>query len=151
MESQNDEAAVAQVRHLDHLNLTVKDLESSLCFYRELFGFEMVESGPPDPVPWAILKSGEAMLCLYEHSLVPEGPHYPEAPTQQGLRHFALRIGNGPAFYQLLLERKVELAYGGPVRWPHSTSYYISDPSGHAIEVVAWDEDRVVFEPLKAS
>ncbi len=88
------------------------------------------------------------MLCLYEHASVPEGPHYPELPNEQGLRHFALRIENGPAFYQLLKERGVPLAYGGPVRWPHSTSYYISDPSGHQIEVVAWDDDEIRFEPM---
>lgn len=128
--------------------MTVRSLDASLDFYRTLFGFELVETGPPDPAPWAIIKSGEAMLCLYEHPQIPEGPHYPEPPTQLGLRHFALRIQNGPAFHELLKSRNIPLAYGGPVRWPHSTSYYISDPSGHQIEVVHWNDDTIRFPPL---
>lgn len=139
---------VARVRHLDHLNMTVKSLAESLDFYREILGFEIAETGPPDPYPWAIVRSGEAMLCLYEHEHVPEGPRYPEPPREQGLRHFALRIVNGPAFYELLKERRIPIIYGGPVRWPHSTSYYIADPSGHQIEVVVWDDDEIRFEKM---
>ncbi len=141
----------AQVRQLDHLNLTVRDLQQSVEFYRQLFGFELVETGAPDPVPWAIIRSGEAMLCLYEHAHVPSGPHYPDVPREQGLRHFALRITNGLEFCALLVQRGVPLAYGGPVRWPHSTSYYISDPTGHQIEVVQWDADSIRFDPLAQS
>jgi catechol 2,3-dioxygenase-like lactoylglutathione lyase family enzyme len=142
------EPQVGHVRHLDHLNMTVKDLRVSLRFYEELFGFETVERGALDPVPWAIIRSGEAMLCLYEFADVEEGPHYPAPPREQGVRHFALRIENGPEFYELLKARSIKVLYDGPVRWPHSTSYYIQDPSGHQIEVVDWDEGEIQFEPL---
>ncbi len=138
--------AVGQVRCLDHLNLTVKSLDAALSFYRELFGFVLVETGAPDPHPWAIIRSGDAMLCLYEHPELREAPHYPTPPNEHGVRHFGLRVENGPAFCELVREKGVELAYGGPVRWLHSTSYYLSDPSGHQIEVVSWDEETIVFD-----
>lgn len=136
------------VQQLDHLNLTVKNLQESLGFYRELFAFEVAQVGEDEPYPWRIIKSGDAMLCLYEHPELPEGPHYPTPPTQQEMRHFALRIADGPSFFRLVKQLGVELAYGGPVRWPHSTSYYLSDPSGYQIEVVAWDEDTIRFDAL---
>ncbi|MDD9946361.1 MAG: VOC family protein [Myxococcales bacterium] len=138
--------AVAKVRHLDHINMTVRDLEASLQFYRDLFGFEKVESGELPSGPWAIVRSGDAMLCLYEHANVPEGPRYPAAPAEQGVRHFGLRIHNGPAFHALLEQKGVPLMYGGPVEWPHSIAYYVADPTGHQIEVVCWHNDTIAFE-----
>jgi catechol 2,3-dioxygenase-like lactoylglutathione lyase family enzyme len=149
MHQLNTRKSPVTVRHIDHLNMTVRDLRASLEFYRTLFGFEVVERGQPVGEPsWAIVRSGDAMLCLYEHPKVPLGPKYPERPRLQDVRHFALRIVDGTAFVALLAELGIEMAYGGPVRWPHSTSYYISDPTGHQIEVVLWDDDQIRFDPL---
>ena len=33
------------IKHLDHLNLTAANLEESLQWYRDVFGFEVVEKG----------------------------------------------------------------------------------------------------------
>jgi catechol 2,3-dioxygenase len=140
---------VAAVRQVDHLNLTVRNLEQSLTFYRELFGFRVVERGRrDDDVPWAIARSGEAMLCLYEFPELPTGPSFPERPVQQGMSHFALRISNGPDFLALLGQRGIPLLFDGPVQWPHSTSLYIVDPTGHHVEVVCWNDDTIAFDPL---
>ena len=142
-------AEVAQVRHLDHLNLTVKNLQASLDFYRALFGFEVVERDVrPDGVPWAIVRTEAAMLCLYEFPDLDVGPSYPAPPDRLTMAHFALRITNGPAFYELLKRREIPLLFDGPVEWPHSTSYYIADPSGHQIEVVQWNQDTIAFDEL---
>jgi hypothetical protein len=35
--------------------------------------------------------------------------------------------------------------YGGPVRWPHSTAWYVTDPTGWEIEVALWDGGEVRF------
>ena len=91
------------------------------------------------------------MLCLYELADLPSGPAYPDRPVQQGMSHFALRVTNGDAFSRLLVDKEVPLLFGGPSRWPHSTSYYIADPTGHHIEVVQWDENRIEFDPLTAA
>lgn len=142
-------AEVASVRQLDHVNLGVKSLKESLSFYAALFGFQLVERGVrPDRVPWAIVRRNDAMLCLYEFADLDVGPSFPERPAHLTMSHFALRIDNGPAFYQLLRERGVPLLFDGPVEWPHSTSYYVADPSGHHIEVVHWNDDVIAFDPL---
>jgi catechol 2,3-dioxygenase-like lactoylglutathione lyase family enzyme len=33
---------------LDHLNLTVRNLEESIAWYGRVFGFKKVEGGPPE-------------------------------------------------------------------------------------------------------
>jgi len=140
-------AVTAQVRHLDHINMGVKNLEGSLYFYRRLFGFEVVERGVrEDGIRWAIVRSEAAMLCLYEFGDLLVGPSYPARPDRLTMSHFALRITNGPAFYELLKQLDIPLLFDGPVEWPHSTSYYIADPSGHQIEVVHWNGDTIAFE-----
>lgn len=141
-----------RVRHLDHLNMTVRSLTESVEFYRSLLGFEVVERGEAsEEIPWLIIKSGDAMLCLHEHAAVPTGPKYPERPVVQDVRHFAIRVDDGAAFERLVRENGLELMYGGPVTWPHSTSYYITDPTGHQLEVVHWKNDNIRFDSLPHS
>lgn len=136
------------VKQLDHLNLTVLDLQASIDFYSSLFAFRVVEEGPPlAPYPWTILRSGEALLCLYEHKALPSGPRFPERPAQQEMRHFALRITDKKRLESTLNFHNIEVIYGGPIHYPHSTSYYISDPTGHHIELVCWKKDTIAFEP----
>jgi catechol 2,3-dioxygenase-like lactoylglutathione lyase family enzyme len=135
------------VKHLDHLNLTVSDLEASVAWYRRALGFVPVESGLYEGQPWAIVRSGEAMLALYQRP----GRHHPGDDergrlAQLGLNHFGLRITDRPTWEKTIEEQGIEVAYGGPVQWPHSTSWYVEDPDGYEIEVALWDRDRVAFD-----
>lgn len=125
------------VRQLDHLNLDVRGLAESERFYANIFGFRRVESGEHGGLPWVILRAGDAMLCLYEN---------PALPADGPLNHFALRLTDAEAFLAGLDAHGVPFDYGGgEVRWPHSRSWYVRDPSGHQIEAVAWNDDQVRF------
>jgi len=132
------------VQALDHLNMTVQSFEDSAAWYARVLGFEVVEKGVYDGEPWGILKSGSALLCLYQHPELgkadSEGP-----PSGQHLNHFGLRISDRAAWEDTIAREKVKVAYDGPVRWPHSTSWYIEDPSGYEIEVALWDDNRIAF------
>ena len=134
---------------LDHLNLTVRDLGESAAWYRRLFRFELVEEGVRDGVRWGILRSGggrgTAMLCLYER------PQYGAADPEalgglrlHGIRHFGLRIED-EAEWRALVER--EQLQTEALRWPHSTSWYVNDPTGYEIEVAHWNQGRIEFAP----
>ncbi len=57
-----------KVQSLDHLNLTVSNLEESIAWYAKIFGFKVVERGVRDAGPWAIIRSVVAMLCIYDHA-----------------------------------------------------------------------------------
>lgn len=53
---------------IDHLNITVKNLEKSVDYYQRLFGFEVFESGDYRGTPFKIIGlSNKAMLCMYEN------------------------------------------------------------------------------------
>ena len=134
------------VKHLDHLNLSVADLEASVDWYRRVFGFERVEGGVIDGVPWAIVKGGEAMLCLYEYPDRELLDRFAQRKKKiHGLNHFGLRITDGEAFQETARREGVEIQYGGVVDWPHSKAWYVLDPTGYEIEVALWDDDTVTF------
>lgn len=134
------------VAHLDHLNLSVRDLDETVAWYGRVFGFEVQETGVYKGAPWAILRSGEALLCLYE---------YPERELLDGVglreraihgfNHFGMRITDQAAWEALLEREQIPVEYDGLVRWPHSKSWYVLDPTGYEIEVALWDGDRVSF------
>lgn len=133
-----------EIAKLDHINMTVNSLEESQKFYLEFFGLEKVEGGKtPDGRAWGILSNGVLSLCLYEESRKkPEGDH-----DFHKMYHFAISIPEKTqeSFIQLKEERKIKPSYPSPVNYPHSTSWYIYDPSGHSIEVVFWKNNEVKF------
>ncbi len=125
------------VRQLDHLNLDVRSLEASTDFYRNLFGFEVVESGHSMDSDFRIIRAGDAMLCLYERGVTPGG----------GLNHFALRVEQAEALVARAREHGVELLWGGEegVSWDHSQAWYVRDPDGYVVEIAQWNGDVVRF------
>ena|SRR6185369_9768291 len=135
-----------KVKQLDHLNLTVQSLDDSIAWYGRVFGFEKVEEGRRGGQPWAILKSGEALLCIYEgptrkaldaDALADAGLH--------GMNHFALRVTDRRGWLETLARERLEFTYESPVEYPHSTSWYVKDPTGYEIEVALWNNDQVDF------
>jgi catechol 2,3-dioxygenase-like lactoylglutathione lyase family enzyme len=131
------------VKHLDHLNMSVRNLAESIDWYGRVFGFKKVEDGVIEGSPWAILRGGDALLCLYEH---PErGEPDAEKHGHHAPAHFGLRIDDKAAWEATVVREKVPVEYGGAFKWPHSTAWYVTDPTGYEIEVALWDDDRVRF------
>jgi len=81
------------------------------------------------------------MLCIYESPgrtlLEDEG----ESGAYHQIYHFGLRIRDRKAWEQTVSREKLETYYGSPVRYPHSHSWYVTDPTGHMIEVALWDAE----------
>ncbi len=136
-----------KVMQLDHLNLSVDDLQQSIDWYGRVFGFEVVERGTMPAGPWCVIKSGTAMLCIYQH---PEREHFDgdelEARKVHGFNHFGLRIDDAAAWKDTVKREDIEVLYDGPVSWPHSTAWYVRDPTGYEIEVALWDDNRIAFD-----
>jgi len=132
-----------QVKQLDHLNLTVGDFNETADWYRRVFGFEVVQDErDAQGNRWGVLRGGEAMLCIYEHPELKWEEHAERGV--HGINHFGLRITDGAAWEETMRREHVELSYG-KVRWPHSTAWYVVDPTGYEIEVALWDDDTVRF------
>jgi len=123
---------------LDHVNLSVTNLTESLGWYRRVFGFEKVEGGLYGDVPWAIVKSGDALLALYEKP----DRHVPSDVENaqhrfHALAHVGLRITDEAKWLETVARENVTVDH--TARYPHSKSWYVVDPSGWEIEVALWD------------
>ncbi len=142
------------VKHLDHLNLTVNDLDETEDWYGRVFGFKRVEDGlSSSGTPFRVLRAGEAMLCIYK---APDraflGGDELMAKKLHGVNHFALRITDRDAWLATAEREGVEFGYGGgEIRWPNSSAWYVLDPTGYEIEVVLWNNDTVAFPPMEAA
>lgn len=136
-----------KVKHLDHLNISVSNFRETAAWYGRIFGYEIVEEGTYNGRPWGVLRSGDAMLCAYEdcHRVSVDGDGL-KALGLHGINHFALRITDKSAWEDTIRRERLEVFYGGEWRWPHSTAWYVKDPTGYNIEVVLWDGDEVTFE-----
>lgn len=120
---------------IDHLNMSVHDLNESLAWYHKVFGFEKREAGVgPSGTPWAITALGDVLLCLYQHpSRLPADEN-----DEKFLRldHFGFRINDRRAWEKIVKEHDLKLLYGGePILYPRSVSWYVVDPSGYEIEI----------------
>ena len=113
---------------IDHVNMKVKNLEKSIQFYNNLFGFEIKQEENPNKtdVPSKIIGNENIKLCLYE---------VPEMSPEGGIAHFGFNIVNFSEVVDKCKELGVQILYGGIVDWEKSKSVYIVDPSGYEIEL----------------
>ena len=137
-----------QVQSLDHLNLTVSNLAESIDWYEKVFDFSVVERGQRDNgVSWAIIRSGEAMLCIYEDpSRAKPDRFLQDQRLRHVVYHWGLRILDREQWLKKVEDYNLELEFGGEVHYAHSTSWYVSDPTGYSIEVVLWNNNEIHFD-----
>ena len=109
---------------MDHVNMTVRNLEESVKFYKNLFGFEIKKEQPEDKSK--IIGNDNIKLCLYED---------PEMKLEGGIAHFGFHVENFDEIMEICQSLDVKIYYEGPVQFEKSRSIYISDPSGYDIEL----------------
>ena len=114
---------ILQATSIDHINMNVNDLQESVTFYGELFGFELREDQPEEDSQ--IIGNDTIKLCLYEHA--PGVKH-------GGLNHFGFHIENFDDVVDELTTRGIKMTYG-VIDWGESRSVYIKDPNGYTIEL----------------
>ena len=111
---------------IDHVNMTVKDLDATLAFYQKLFGFTIRKDQHPSYESY-IIGNDDIKLCLYEDKDLVVG---------EGLNHFGFHVDNFDEIVATCKQMGVEMPYG-VVEWEEkkSRSVYIVDPSGYEIEL----------------
>ena len=123
---------------LDHVGVKVTDLDRSIRFYNELFGFEMVDRrmlGNSNVEAAAMDVGGSIIFLLYTASFRARS-----AEEHGGVDHFCLTFTD-PEFREILDRMKamgVRLEGGVVPRTGatgRSDSQYILDPDGNQIEV----------------
>jgi len=109
---------------MDHVNMTVKNLEESVEFYKKLFGFEVKKE--QTEYKSKIIGNDNIKLCLYED---------PEMKPEGGIAHFGFHVENFDEIMETCKLLGVKVFYDGPVQFEKSRSIYIEDPSGYDIEL----------------
>ncbi len=130
---------------LDHINLTVQDMQESIEWYSKIFGFKFVESGiGTRNQPWAIVALNDTMIVMSEYKDRTKADQESETNIHK-ICHFGLRISESTTWEKTILENKLQLYYGGVVNYPFSRSWYIHDPTGHEIEISHTDGPELRF------
>ncbi len=123
---------------LDHVGVKVTDLDRSIGFYRDIFGFEMVDRrmlGNSNVEAAAMQVGGSILFLLHVASFRARSPE-----EHGGVDHFCLTFTD-PEFREILERTKamgVRLEGGVTPRTGatgRSDSQYIFDPDGNQIEV----------------
>ena len=118
---------------LEHVNLTVADLERSIAFYTRLFGLEVRWRGATGGgAPAVHLGTAEWYVALFEG----EAQAIPVAYDKAGFNHFGVVVDDLDA----AVSRAKDL--GAPVEIPEpydpGRRAYCFDPDGHEIELVEY-------------
>jgi len=119
---------VLKARMIDHVNMKVKNLDESVEFYKNLFGFVIKQEENQNKIdaPSKIIGNDSIKLCLYEiPNMSPEG----------GIAHFGFNVENFDEVISKCEELGVEILYDGVINWEKSKSIYIVDPSGYELEL----------------
>ncbi len=117
---------ILKITGIDHLNLTVRNLDISCLFWKKLLGFEPLEEIPEQQ--GRIIGNQNALLALYED------PNF-DPYNKKGFNHLSFHIENFDDVEQKCKEMNLKIEYGGVLEWPNSRSIYINDPNGYEIEL----------------
>lgn len=131
-----------QVR-LDHLNMSVRNLEESVLWYKNVFGFEVAETGVSSAgLKFAIVALNDNMLAMYEIA-GKEKPNLKYSDPNYQIFHFGLRVNDLNSWLNKIEDFNIEFRPMDIVNYPNSKSWYLADPSGHEIEV-SWTGGEVL-------
>jgi diaminopimelate decarboxylase len=144
----------ARVRRLDHVSVTVGDLNRSLEFYRDLLGIPLIERGeavggsvakitgfPDARVLWADLAlPGRQTLELLEYAS-PRGRPRDGGTNDPGSAHVSIAVDDAEAFHKRLVSAGVSVR-SEPVLieddgdWSGVRCFYAVDPDGFTVEIL---------------
>lgn len=122
-------AAPVNARRMDHVNISVRDLDISAGFYAGLLGIELKEQGDNGKARWCILGARDHFyVCLCE---VGAGNFKPE---DIHINHIGFVVDDIEEAVRRINGLGLRLEYGKTLDWPRSRSAYVKDPDGILIE-----------------
>ena len=133
----------AGLARMSHVSLEVADLERSLSFYRDLFGFQVVldlllEGAEFEQVTGVAgarshmvrgLIAGNAVVQVFWHSW--------REPAESKRTLMSFEVRDAAIAHRVMSERGVP-CQSEPVDFDNSLAFVIQDPDGHPIELIQW-------------
>jgi catechol 2,3-dioxygenase-like lactoylglutathione lyase family enzyme len=131
-------SAQIAVTGYNHVALSVKNIEESARFYREVVGLQPLEV--PDQLKairsWFRIAPGQELHLL-------AGRSFPVTNNDPNMAHFSLTIPNADTVEVYL--KKIKLPYLRQQRFDGAWQIYITDPDGYFIEL---NEPKVLWQYL---
>jgi lactoylglutathione lyase len=126
-------APPVNARRIDHVNMSVRDLDVSAAFYAAVFGLEVKEEGTGPPGGrWCIIGSPDRFyLCLFE---MPGAERCKAGGIH--INHVGFVVDDMDETVNRIRALGLWLEGGDNiVDWSRSISAYITDPDGYLIEI----------------
>ena len=150
------------VKELGHIVLYVRDLETSVHFYRDVLGFDPILNGLDELRFPAAAFNSTSHRTHHELLLIEVGPNAAPLPPGRrvGMYHFGLKVGDSDDELREALNvlRENSVPITGATDHGMTHSLYIKDPDGNEIELyidvpgVDWRDPELwtkpVFRPL---
>jgi lactoylglutathione lyase len=124
---------------LNHVAMSVPNLEESIKWYQDILGFELLSKFmlPGAPFKFAFVGNDNMALELIEvdgAKPLPAGRSHPdEDNATHGVKHICIAVENNREFVKKLKEKGVKVVFE-PENVP-SYCAFINDPTGNIIEV----------------
>ncbi len=133
----NDDITVTAI---DHINLTVSDLDKSVAFYNDTFGLGIREDHRDDERPYVIVgKPGVGFMALHQR---PPSPKSDTGRRRGRINHWGFVVDDFDSLIERLERHGVPVLYSdngsdGIIDYPNSSSVYVADPDGTEIELTS--------------
>jgi len=128
---------------IGHVAVSVSDLDRSISFYRDNFGFECAEKihkDEEDVFEICILKKDGIVLelfCFPGFNPLPEYRRYLKSDIRTlGVKHFAFEVSDARKKYEELKDRGIELVTDIEVLDNGMKYFFIKDTDGIFIEII---------------
>jgi lactoylglutathione lyase len=126
-------APPVNARRMDHVNMSVRDLDVSAAFYAALFGLEVKEEGSSTYGRWCIIGSPDR---FYLSLLEMPGAERCKGPEAMHINHVGFVVDDIDETVNRIRALGLRLDLGDKTTdWPRSRSAYIADPDGYLIEI----------------
>ena len=114
--------------YLDHCGVYVKDLENSLAFYKEIFGWKEKTRWTSGEAKIAVLDMGKGLMELVQR------PGSPGTPPGGNWTHLAIHVHDFTDKVRKLEEKGLELRKVTMGEGAHIA--FFKDPDGHTVEIM---------------
>jgi catechol 2,3-dioxygenase-like lactoylglutathione lyase family enzyme len=130
MRTDDRNAKPINARCIDHVNLSVRDLDKSVDFYSRLLGVEVKERGEGNGTRWCILGAPDRFyVCFFE---VTSGTY---KPNDIHINHVGFVVDDMDETIRRIHDLGLRMEFNdAPIQWPRSRSAYVNDPDGILIE-----------------
>jgi catechol 2,3-dioxygenase-like lactoylglutathione lyase family enzyme len=123
------------VKHIDHVALTVRDVERSIAWYRDIFGLERRHKEAWGDYPVMMFAGGTGLALFQASGALNDAPDQSRTAI---MRHLAFQVdrNNFEKAQEDLRVRNIEFVFQDHTI---SQSIYFRDPDGYELELTTYE------------